>query len=282
MTTGTADSQSGMEPGGDQSPGVVQSFAAGVGAPFVNIGSEILGILKMFWLTYIYMITKPIRWKEVFRQCFEMGNKSLFFITVVMSFLGMILVYQTGYQTEKIVGDLTMIGALFLQLTFRELGPTITGTMLATRVGTGIAAEVGSMVVTEQVDALRMNNADPIQYLVVPRTIACLVMTFMLSCIAVVVAYFAGMLGAYLIFELNPRTYYNTQMLMWGDLIIFLAKSATFGAVIPVISAHAGLTTFGGSEGVGQATTRAVVNTTLAIVTLDFILTAVGYFTLFG
>jgi phospholipid/cholesterol/gamma-HCH transport system permease protein len=199
-----------------------------------------------------------------------------------MGFLGLILVYQTGYQTEQMIGDLQMIGALFLQLAFRELAPVITGAMLATRVGTGIAAEIGSMVVTEQVDALRMNNAEPVSYLVVPRTIACIVMTFMLSCIGLIVAFLMGMVGAYMIFDVNPYTYYNTRLLEWGDLIIFLLKSFSFGAVIPVISAHAGLTTYGGSQGVGMATTNAVVNTTLAIVIIDFFLTAFGYVAFFS
>lgn len=278
MTTGTAE----IEDPNASETSLFGQFLGGVGAPFVEIYGEISAILRLSWRAVVTMFTQPIRWKEVIRQCHEMGNKSLFFICVVMGFLGLILVYQTGYQTKQMIGDLQLIGAMFLQLAFRELGPTITGTMLATRVGTGIAAEIGSMVVTEQVDALRMNNAEPVQYLIVPRIIACILMTLVLSCIGLVVAYMMGMLGAYVIFEVNPHTYYNTQMLVWGDLIIFLMKTLTFGAVIPVIGSHAGLTTFGGSEGVGLATTKAVVNSTLAIVTLDFFLTAFGYVVFFS
>lgn len=278
MSSGTAEFEDGKA---DES-GLFGQFLGGVGGPFVEIYGEISAIMRLSWRSVVTMFTQPIRWKEVVRQCHEMGNKSLFFICTVMGFLGLILVYQTGYQTKEMIGDLQLIGAMFLQLAFRELGPTITGTMLATRVGTGIAAEIGSMVVTEQVDALRMNNAEPVQYLIVPRIIACILMTLVLSCIGLIVAYLMGMLGAYVIFEVNPHTYYNTQLLAWGDLIIFLMKTLTFGAVIPVIGSHAGLTTFGGSEGVGLATTKAVVNSTLAIVTLDFVLTAFGYVAFFS
>ena len=153
--------------------------------------------------------------------------------------------------------------------------------MLATRVGTGIAAEVGSMVVTEQVDALRMSGADPVQYLVVPRFLATLVMTLVLACLAVVVSFGTGMFVAFTVFEVNPATFYNTSMIQWGDLIIFVMKSVAYGIAVPIIAAEAGLSAFGGSEGVGWATTKSVVNASLAVTFLDFLLSGFGYIFLF-
>ena len=261
---------------GEETP-LLHRFLEGVGGPFTFVGREIFELIRVFALTFFYLFYRPIRWREVVRQCYEMGYRSMFFIAVVMGFLGMIMVMQTGLQAQKMLGDLSMIGALFLQLLFRELGPTITAAMIAVRVGTGLAAEIGSMVVTEQVDALRMNDAEPVQYLIVPRVIACLFMTIVLTCIAMVISFASAMAGAYLMFDLNPRTFYNTDLLIWGDFITFAMKSLAYGIVIPVIGCHAGLAAFGGSEGVGMATTRAVVNASLGITFVDFALSAFGF-----
>ena len=115
------------------------------------------------------------------QQMYEIGNGSVLFVTVTMSVVGMIMVFQAGLQTQKVRARLSLLGANFIQILVREFAPTVCALMLATRVGAGIAAEIGSMVVTEQVDALRMCAADPIEYLVVPRFIACIVMTMVLG-----------------------------------------------------------------------------------------------------
>ncbi len=250
-------------------PGLVARTLGAVGEPLVFVASELLAIFRVLGLTLFYTVFRRIRWDEVMRQAFEIGNR-------------MILIYQSGYQAERIVGDLQLLGALYLQMLFREFAPTITALMLATRVGTGIAAEIGSMVVTEQVDALRMNNADPVQYLVVPRFIAAVVMTLVLSIVALVVAFFSGMAVANAVFEVNPATFYNTIFIEWGDLVIFLMKSIAYGIAVPVIAAEAGMSAFGGSEGVGWATTKSVVNASLAVTFLDFLLSGFGYIFLFS
>ena len=255
---------------------------AAIGDPIVFVVTELTNIFKVFLLTMFYVVRRPIRWSEVVRQSYDIGNRSLVFITMVLGFLGMILIYQSGFQAQRIVGDLQLLGALYAQMLFREFAPTITALMLATRVGTGIAAEVGSMVVTEQVDALRMNNADPVQYLVVPRFLASILMTMALSVVALVVAYSTGMWVAFEVFAVNPGTFYNTSLLEWGDLIIFTMKSIAYGIAIPVIAAEAGLSAFGGSEGVGWATTKSVVNASLAITFIDFLMSGFGYIFLFS
>jgi phospholipid/cholesterol/gamma-HCH transport system permease protein len=264
------------------SPGFAGGLLRGLGEPFVHVGREVGAILSMGGLTLYYTFRYPIRWRAVLEQCFEVGWRSLFFITVVLGFLGMILIYQSGFQAQQIVGDLQLLGALYLQMLFREFAPTITALMLATRVGTGIAAEIASMVVTEQVDALKMNNAQPVQYLVVPRFLATLFMTMVLSCVALVVAFLSGMMLGWVVFQINPATFYNTALVEWGDLIIFLAKSFTYGVAVPIIASEAGLSAFGGSEGVGWATTKSVVNASLAVTFLDFVLSGLGYIFLFG
>lgn len=258
------------------------SALSSVGEPVLFVAREIRSIFELLLLTVFYTFRYPIRWRAVMEQAFQVGVRSLFFITVVLGFLGMILIYQSGFQAQQIIGDLQMLGALYVQMLFREFAPTITALMLATRVGTGIAAEIASMVVTEQVDALKMNNAQPVHYLVVPRFIATLGMTMALSCIALVVAYVSGMTLGWVVFQINPATFYNTSLLEWGDLIIFLMKSFAYGVAIPIIASEAGLTAFGGSEGVGWATTKSVVNASLAVTFLDFLLSGFGYVFLFG
>lgn len=236
-------------------------------------GRELLGVLAQ-------SINCTIRGEyppgAVSRAMYEIGNRSLFFLCVVMGFIGMILVYQGGIQTLRVVPDLSMLGATFLELLVRDLGASICALMLATRVGAGIAAEIGSMVVTEQVDALRMCAADPVDYLVKPRFVASLIMTPMLVILATGVAYVSGMATASVFFEVNPRTFIDLSLVDAGDLTVGLTKCFAYGAAIPVVSGWCGLSTFGGSEGVGQATTRAVVNSSLAVIVLNFVISGLG------
>jgi phospholipid/cholesterol/gamma-HCH transport system permease protein len=210
------------------------------------------------------------------RQMYEIGNRSLIFLCVVMGFIGMILVYQGGLQTERVVPDLSLLGATFLKLLVRDLGATICALMLATRVGAGIAAEIGSMAVTEQVDALRMCATDPIDFLIKPRFQASLLMFGPLVVLASSVAFGSGMWTGYAFFGINPRTFANLSLVTGPDLLIGVSKCIAYGASIPVISGHAGLTAYGGSEGVGDATTRAVVNSSLAVIVLDFLISGSG------
>ena len=214
---------------------------------------------------------------EVVQQMYQIGNKSLVFIAVTLGFIGMVLVFQTCLQLNRVTGDLSLVGAEFAKLMVHEFGPTLTGMMLATRVGAGIAAEIGSMVVTEQVDALRMSRVDPIDYLIVPRFIASMVMTFVLAIFGVVVAMLLGTLTAKLSFRVNPKVFLDLSRVGWADLTIGLSKCFAYGAAIPVVSGTCGLLARGGSEGVGWATTSAVIGSSFAVIVLDFILSGIGF-----
>ncbi|QDG54731.1 ABC transporter permease [Persicimonas caeni] len=261
-------------------PGLVARGLASIGAPVLEVHRTVKDIFRVLWLTFYYILhgkKGERRRNEIFAQMNEIGNRSLVFIAVTLGFLGMILIFQAGYQANKITGDLQLLGALFLQLLLREFAPTITAMMIATRVGTGMAAQIGSMVVTEQVDALRMSGAQPIDYLVVPRFIASTVMMVVLTIFAVLVSYIAGALTAYSFFGLNLRTFFDLSMIGWFDINIGLVKAVAYGMAVPVTACQAGLSVVGGSEGVGQATTQAVVNASLAVVILDFIISGLGY-----
>ena len=210
-------------------------------------------------------------------QMYEIGNRSVFFLSVVMGFIGMILVLQAGIQTKRVLPELSLLGANYLELLIRDLAASIGSLMLATRVGAGIAAEIGSMMVTEQIDALRMCAADPIDYLIKPRFLASIVMSTALGVWSAAVAIATGMLTAYVMFDLQPATFLNMSLVNAGDVTLGLTKCVAYGAAIPVVAGHSGLSTFGGSEGVGWATTRAVVNSSLAIIMLDMFISAAGF-----
>lgn len=262
------------------SPGAVQSFLTGIGGPIVALYATLRDMVRILGLTIYYMVNGkwgPRRRKDIVAQMYEVGNRSIVFITVTLGFLGMILIFQAGFQANRITGDLSLLGALFLQLLLREFAPTITAMMLATRVGTGMAAQLGSMVVTEQVDALRMSGAQPVDYLVVPRFIAALVMMVVLTVFAVIVAFIAGAITAKSFYGVNPRTFIDFSMLEWFDLWIGMAKAIAYGIAVPITACQAGLSVVGGSEGVGLATTKAVVNASLAVIILDFLISGIGY-----
>lgn len=252
-------------------------LSAALGRALLEQLEKVRDLSRVFVLTLHYSVRGEANRPAFFRQMYEIGNRSLAFLSIVMGFIGMILVYQGGLQTQRVVPDLSLLGATFLQLLVRDLAASICALMLATRVGAGIAAEIGSMVVTEQVDALRMCATDPVDYLIRPRFLACLSMFGALVVIAAGVAFLSGMWTAYAFFGINPRTFANVSMVNVGDLTIGLTKCLAYGAAIPVISGYCGLTAFGGSEGVGAATTRAVVNSSLAVIMLNFVISGTGY-----
>jgi len=254
-----------------------EGFAARAGATALDFLRAGLELYSVFVRTLYYVFRGKRERGALVQQMYEMGNRSVFFVSITMGFIGMILVYQSGLQLRRVIPDFTMLGATYLELLVRDLGPSIASLILATRVGAGIAAEIGSMVVTEQVDALRMCAADPIDFLVAPRFLASLIMTLMLVVWASTVAFFAGAVTAHVFYDLSFRTFFSTQLLDAGDVITGLTKCVAYGAAIPIVSGYCGLSTFGGSEGVGWATTRAVVNSSLAIIILNFFISGAAF-----
>ena len=214
---------------------------------------------------------------EVARQMYVVGNKSLLFICVTMGFLGMVMVIQSGHQINRVTGDLSQLGPQFLRLFIQEFAPTITALMLSTRVGAGIAAEVGSMKVTEQIDALRLSGITPTSYLIAPRLVACLSMGLVLTVFAIVISFSAGGITAWSVFGLNPTVFFDSSMVRTYDIVLGLCKAVSYGMAIPIISGYCGLEARGGSEGVGTATTSAVIGSSFAVLLIDFSISGVGF-----
>lgn len=249
-------------------------------APLSALGADLRDLNKLLLQTCQAIFRGKIERESLVAQAYSIGNGSVLFITVTMLVLGMIMVVQSGLQTQRVLPELSLLGANIIQLLAREFAPTVCAMMLATRIGAGIAAEIGSMVVTDQVDALRMSGAQPVDYLVVPRFVACIVMTLALTFWSLFISLAAGTFAANTVFDLNVTTFVNFNLVGIGDYVVMSLKAVTFGAVIPIISAQRGLTTFGGSEGVGWATTNAVVHSSVAILLLDLILSIFGYIVL--
>ncbi|MCX5741562.1 MAG: ABC transporter permease [Proteobacteria bacterium] len=243
---------------------------------------------RELWLVFVGTIAGLVRrWGEgearspkgeLARQLHAIGNRSVLFVVVTLGFIGMVMSYQACLQLARITGDFSQIGQQFIRLIVTDFGPTLTGMMLATRVGAGIAAELGSMKVTEQIDALRMSGVLPIDYLIVPRFLASLVMTLALSVLGSVVMFGLGGLTAKLSFGVNPQLFFDVSLVRPRHLVIFILKALAYGAAIPVVAGFCGLRARGSSEGVGWATTAAVIGGSFAVIVLDFVISATALF----
>ena len=231
-----------------------------------------LGIL--FAETIAAMFIAPIRWKLAFRQIIEIGSRSQVVVAVTGAFTGAVFAAQIFFQFHRFGMD-SAVGSVASLALFRELGPTLTGLMVAGRVGAAIAAEIGTMKVTEQVDALRSLGVHPIDYLVVPRTIA--MMLSMPLLVAEACAF--GILASYVIavVMLNvAEAPYMRNLLFYthnSDIAIALIKGFIFGLIIVFVSSQEGLKTSNGAAGVGRAPTAAVVISSLSILGANLVLT---------
>ncbi len=253
------------------------SDEAGFLAEFRQALKELVGVLRLGRQTLYYIMNGTREPGDIAEQMFAIGNRSMPFMVVTMAFIGAIIAYQTALQSSRLVPDLSMMGATFIKLLIRDLAASVGALPLATRVGAGIAAEIGSMVVTEQVDALRMSNADPVDYLVVPRFVASIIMGTVVLLIGGFVAFASGMFVANVAFDVNPHTFMNLSLITSGDLILGFLKCLTYGGAIALVSAQRGLSTFGGSEGVGRSTTEAVVGSCFSIIVLNLVISSIGY-----
>ena len=219
-------------------------------------------------------LTRPFEGELWLEQCYQLGVRSLTITNVTLLFTGMVLALQTAYSLAA-YGGKSFVGDIVALSVVRELGPVLAALMVAGRVGAGITAELGSMAVTEQVDALRALAADPVKKLVVPRVGALVLMLPMLTILADTVALFGGLMMAVL--EIGQtRAYYISHVLKAltvADVASGVGKSVFFAFFIGTIACFNGMRASGGADGVGKATTNTVVVSSLAVIISDFFLT---------
>jgi phospholipid/cholesterol/gamma-HCH transport system permease protein len=249
---------------------------ASIGRVFINfLGAS--GRFAIFTLTALsHCFRPPIYFRLIGRQIIDIGYYSLPVVGLTATFTGMVLALQTNTGFSRFGAASATATVVVLSVT-RELGPVIAALMVAGRIGASIAAEIGTMRVTDQIDALSTLSTNPFKYLVVPRVIAGLVTLPLLVLVADIIGVFGGYIVSTYKLGFNPATYlHNTaQNLTANDIFSGLIKAAVFGFIIALMGCYHGYHSRGGAQGVGAATTHAVVSASVMILLFDYLLTSV-------
>lgn len=260
-------------PATDRSGGVVAGLIAGVGARVLNALAGIGGITLFFAETLAWIVRRWPSRKLLIGCMHQVGVRSVPVICLTGAFIGMVLAVQAYYQFRSL-GMESRLGVMINLSMYRELGPVLAATMLAGRVGSAIAAELGTMKVTEQIDALAAMGASPVQHLVAPRFLACLAMIPVLTVAAVAMGVLGGAFYCIVVFGVDPFFYIENARegtTSW-DVLYGVVKSFFFGAAIAVISCYRGFHSGAGAEGVGRAATTSFVQSFVTILVLDLFL----------
>ena len=259
-------------PAPQAAPDMVDSWVGRTGRLIGHMGD--IGLLT--WGAMRSMFKRPFEIESTVYQIESLGVRSLGIVAVTSVFIGMVMTIQFAYGLQRF-GGLEYIPRVIVLSFLRELGPTLTAIIVGGRIGSGMAAEVGAMNVTEQVDAIRALGGDPAKKLVLPRVVAAMIVMPLLS----VFADALGTLGAVVVcsteYGIRPRLFMESslEVVTLADFASGLAKTPIFGFIIAIVGCHFGLTTRGGTEGVGQSTTRTVVVVSIAILVADYFLTRI-------
>lgn len=239
---------------------------------------EYLGSIIILTLETIYHFKKRPNIKHIIVQMAHLGADTLPIVLLTILFTGMVLTLQTAHEFIK-YGAQSSVGGVVAIAMGRELAPVLTGVVTAGRVGAAITAEIGSMKVTEQIDALKVMATNPVAYLVVPRLIACVFMLPVLVIFADMIGTVGGYLVATLYADINSLTYFQSIKVFTvvNDVTGGLIKGAVFGAIIAIVGCYKGLNAPNGAVGVGKATTGSVVNSIIAIFIMNYFLSLILY-----
>jgi len=238
--------------------------------------SRVVG--EMLWLlagTLFWCKSAPRSVRQITKQMARIGADTLPIASLMSLFIGMVLALQTGYALRKFGAESTYLGSTVALSIVRELGPVLTALLVAGRIGASIAAELGTMAVSEEIDALRVLGINPVRYLAVPRFLACLTMLPVLVVYADVIGILGGGLVAVSYFGTTAKSYSDqiTNALDFMEIFRGLAKAGLFGGIISIVSCHQGMNTIGGAEGVGRATTDTVVYSFVGVFVSNFFIT---------
>jgi phospholipid/cholesterol/gamma-HCH transport system permease protein len=225
------------------------------------------------------LVTGPRYVQDTLEQMDIIGVGSLPIVLLSGFFIGAVMVLQTGAQFERF-GQSSLTGDIVSLALVRELGPTITGLLVAGRCASGIASELGSMVVTEQVDAMRAMGTDPSRKLVTPRVLATLITLPLLTTISVFVGLIGGMVASVMSLRISATTFWERaiKILQFSDILQGTSKTLVFAFIIATVGCYQGLKVKGGTQGVGRATTQAVVVSSVLIIVSDTFLTRIALY----
>lgn len=234
------------------------------------------GIALLVARTAASLARRPLEISSTIYQIESLGVRSLGIVAVTSVFIGMVMTIQFAFGLQRF-GGIEYIPRVIVLSFLRELGPTLTAIIVGGRIGSGMAAEVGAMNVTEQVDAIRALGGDPAKKLVLPRVVAAMIVMPFLSIFADALGTFGALFVAAAEYDIRPRLFMRSSLetVMLSDLFSGLLKTPIFGFIIAIVGCHFGLTTRGGTEGVGQSTTRTVVVVSIAILVADYFLTRI-------
>jgi phospholipid/cholesterol/gamma-HCH transport system permease protein len=246
------------------------------GKSFLGFIDHLGRISSIFGEAIVAMFRRPFEASAVVYQMESLGVRSVGIASVTAIFIGMVMAVQFAFGLQKF-GGMEYTGRVVGLSFSRELAPTLTAVIVGGRIGSGMAAEVGSMAVTEQIDAIFALGADPIKKLVVPRLIASVVVMPILAIFALVLGFSGAMIVTSAQFNIPAGFFLQTALGSVGmaDIASGVCKCPFFGAIIALVGCYFGLTTRGGTEGVGKSTTRSVVVISIAILIADFFLTKV-------
>ena len=253
----------------------MQSLFGYIGAHFIRFLGESGRIAILFGQTIILIFRPPLDMRGSLSQMEEIGVRSIPVVVITAAFTGMVLALQSFTGFKRFNAE-TLVGTVVALSMTRELGPVLTGLMVSGRVGSAMAAELGTMRVTEQIDALSTLATNPIKYLIVPRFLASLIMVPLLVVFADIIGIMGGYFVSVRILGTNPTIYVRRtwDYLELNDIYSGLLKACVFGMIIATISCYQGFYTEGGAEGVGKATTKAVVLSCLLILISNYFITA--------
>ncbi len=245
-------------------------------SPEVFVKERILAVQEYFLLAtraVLNLFTPPIYWADIFTQMDSIGVGSFPIVVLTGFFTGCVLALQSA-TALKAFGSVSLTGNLVALSMVKELGPVLTGLMVSGRNASGMASELGSMKVTEQIDAMRALGTDPTRKLVTPRVTATVFMLFFLTIISDAVGIAGGALVSVTILGLNASSYLHNsyRSLVHGDIIEGLTKPLFFAFIISSVGCYFGVNTKGGTQGVGRATTQAVVVSSVFIIVVDFLI----------
>jgi phospholipid/cholesterol/gamma-HCH transport system permease protein len=243
---------------------------------FKHAALETQEYMRLIGAAFVGVFTPPIYRHDIIEQFDLLGVGSLTVVVLTGLFTGAALAAQTGITLDQF-GARPVVGRLVSASMVKELGPVLAALMLTSRIGSGIAAELGSMVVTEQISALRALGTDPIRKLVVPRMLAGIFMAPVLTIVSDFVGIFGGWIVARFQLQVSSALYWSSvsDALYVADLYQGLVKPFVFGFVIVTIACHVGLRTSGGTQGVGRSTTVSVVAGSVAVIAADFFVTQI-------
>jgi phospholipid/cholesterol/gamma-HCH transport system permease protein len=234
------------------------------------------GATTLLFEALLSAVKPPYRFGAILQEIEAIGIQSLTVVNVIAFFTGMVLALQTAYALSRF-GAKSFIGVVVAMSLVREIGPVFTGIMVAGRVGSGIAAEIGTMKVTEQIDAIRVMGANPVKTLVMPKLIAAIVSLPLLTIVADCLGIIGGLIISVMEIQVSAYYYFTTILdsIALQDVASGVGKTFFFGLIIAVIGCHEGMSTSGGTVGVGRATTTTVVVSSILILISDFFLTKI-------